>query len=147
MRTNSSGLSGVNARRFQKPFFLLTRTWRCKSELSSLMPQVNPLLPLKTEGRTSISRISRAGMTMVWRRIHDCSSSRSEKIRYSCHKLAPVRRETKSGCSKVFMPNIGVEPGALPIYGAETCSKGFKFLNRFDLVLNSIFREFGFGFR
>ena len=68
---NSSGFSGVNARHFQKPDFFRTNTWRHKSELSSLTPQVNPLRPLNTDGRTSISRISRAGMTTVWKRSQD----------------------------------------------------------------------------
>lgn len=101
-RTNSSGWSGVKASRFQRPDFFVTKTCRHKSELSSLIPKVIPLRPLNTDGRVSIVRISRAGMTMVWKRIHACSSSRSGKIRYCCHKLAGVRRETKTGCSKAL---------------------------------------------
>jgi hypothetical protein len=50
--TNSSGRSGVKPIRLKIPDFFVSNTWRHKSQLSSFIPQVMPLLLLQTDGRT-----------------------------------------------------------------------------------------------
>jgi hypothetical protein len=63
--TNFSGSSGEKAMLLKRPRLFDSKTWRHKSERSSFIPDVKPFRPLKTEGRTSMARISPTGTTTV----------------------------------------------------------------------------------
>ena len=63
--TNFTGSSGEKAMLLKRPRLFDSKTWRHKSQKSSFIPQVRPFRPLKTEGRTSMARISPTGTTTV----------------------------------------------------------------------------------